>query len=67
MDDDTTSPPGTPSSRTFRRLHQRRELLAALDKMLSAYWQAFVAECEPLAEPALERALERYAKEGPPR
>jgi hypothetical protein len=66
MDEESGSPPNGPRG-TFRHLQQRRGVLAELDHMLRAYWEALVTEGQAFAEAALERAEERYAREGPPR
>jgi hypothetical protein len=64
-ENDTTSPPVVPSDSTFRRLQQRRGIIARLDNVLLAYWESLLAD-SPSADVALEGALERYAKDGPP-
>jgi hypothetical protein len=63
MEHDDSEPPSTGGS-TFRRLQRRRGIIAELDNTLRASWQAIIAECEPVAEAALERAMERYTKYG---
>jgi hypothetical protein len=63
-DDDPELPPVAPTESPFPRFHARRGLIVCLDKAAQAYWRMLVAEGEPLAEATVERACERYARNG---
>jgi len=65
-EDETNSPPTAPIGPTYRRLQQRRGVIARLDNTAAAYWQTLVGDSVPYAEVALERAFKRYAKNGLP-
>ena len=66
-EDATTSPPTAPIEPPFRRYQHRRGMIACLDNRAAAYWQALLGDSVPYAEDSLQRACERYAKEGSPR
>jgi hypothetical protein len=46
-EDDTTSAPTEPITSTFRRLQQRRGVIARLDNTATAYWQTLVGDSLP--------------------
>jgi hypothetical protein len=65
-EDDQKSPPIAPTVSPFRRFHQRRGVIVRLDQKARLYWQSLVAEGEPLAQAAVDRAYERYARNDAP-
>jgi hypothetical protein len=66
-DGDNNGTPPEPKVMSFRRFQQLRGIRSKVDQMLRSCWQQRINECAPLAEAAVERALERYAKNGPSR
>jgi hypothetical protein len=60
-DDNSKSPRLSPQCSSIRRFQELRAIRTRIDAMLRAHWQAFVAESNPLAEAALDRALDRCA------
>jgi hypothetical protein len=59
------SPASVPEARRFQAKNEkRRRAREQVDRMLSAYWAALIADAQPLAEPLLERALKETALGG---
>jgi hypothetical protein len=59
------SPSSVPEAKRFQAKNEkRRRAREEVDRMLSAYWAALIADAQPLAEAIIERALKEVALRG---